>query len=181
MVYLFCAIASCLRRFLRSCISCATKLLDLVAAFGGGSSPYRRRFAAVALFLGMFFCGPGVQSWARQSAPPAAPKASPAAPLAAASLYGTVVGPGGAVLAGAKLTLSGTVARTATSRSDGGFAFKALPAGVYRLTAAGPGMKSVTIRHIVLGAGAIRFLPQIVLWVNASTTVRVAAPTEALA
>lgn len=170
MVYLFCAIASCLRRFLRSCISCATKLLDLVAAFGGGSSPYRRRFAAVALFLGMFFCGPGVQSWARQSAP-----------LAAASLYGTVVGPGGAVLAGAKLALSGTVARTATSRSDGGFAFKALPAGVYRLTAAGPGMKSVTIRHIVLGAGAIRFLPQIVLWVNASTTVRVAAPTEALA
>jgi Carboxypeptidase regulatory-like domain len=112
---------------------------------------------------------------------PEAVQSSPA-PAATASLYGTVVGPNGGLLAGARIVLSGPVGRTTASASDGGFSFTGLPAGTYRLAVSGPGMRTARVRRIVLQASAVRFLRQIVLPVAVTaTTVRVVAPSEQLA
>ena len=92
------------------------------------------------------------------------------------------MGPGGALLAGAKIVLAGKVTRTATTKSNGEFSFTGVPAGSFRLTASGPGMAAVTVRRIVLRPGSVRFLREIVLQVaSAAVTVRVVAPSEQLA
>ena len=104
------------------------------------------------------------------------------APASNASLYGTVMGPNGGLAAGAGVVLSGKVVRTATTAGNGSFSFTGLPAGTYRLSVSGRGMKMVSMRHIVLTPGAVRFLPQITLEVKAAAaTVTVMASPEQLA
>lgn len=98
------------------------------------------------------------------------------------ALYGTVTDANGALVAGAKVELSGTVSHSATSDSDGGFSFTGLPAGTYSLNVTGSGMKPVQVRDIELRPDGIRFLPPVVLAVAAaSTSVKVYANPETLA
>jgi len=98
------------------------------------------------------------------------------------ALYGTVTDPNGALVAGAKVELSGTVSRSAISGSDGGFSFTGLPAGMYSLDVTGPGMKPAQVPDIELRPDGIRFLPPVVLAVAAaSTSIKVYANPEMLA
>lgn len=98
------------------------------------------------------------------------------------ALYGTVTDTNGALVAGAKVELSGTVSRSATSDTDGGFSFTGLPAGMYSLDVTGPGMKPAQVADIELRPDGIRFLPPVVLAVAAaSTSVKVYANPETLA
>ncbi|MGH9607833.1 MAG: carboxypeptidase-like regulatory domain-containing protein [Terracidiphilus sp.] len=135
--------------------------------------------AAACTAFAFLVCG-WTKATAQETAPPSATIPKPAA-AGAASLYGTIVGPDGGLLAGAAVSLSGTASRSATSTSGGQFSFTGLPAGTYRLIASARGFKTVDLNRIVLQAHTVRFLPQIVLWVTASATVRVVAPSEQLA
>jgi len=98
------------------------------------------------------------------------------------ALYGTVTDANGALVAGAKVELFGTVSRSATSDSDGGFSFTGLPAGTYSLNVTGPGMKPAQVPGIELRPDGIRFLPPVVLTIAAaSTSIKVFANPEMLA
>lgn len=123
-----------------------------------------------------------------QAAPDQLPKnprprsAKSADPKQNGALYGTVMDPNGALVAGAKVELSGTVSRSAISDSDGGFSFTGLPAGTYSLNVTGSGMKLVQVPGIELRTGGVRFLPPVVLAVAAaSTSIKVFANPEMLA
>jgi hypothetical protein len=100
----------------------------------------------------------------------AAGSAGPAAP---ATIEGTVTDTNGGVVEGARVILSGEKPgdqRVAESGSNGQFVFLGLPADNFKLTVSAPGMGTVVSPQIVLGAGQTRFLPAMVLPVNAGIT-----------
>jgi hypothetical protein len=100
----------------------------------------------------------------------AAGSAGPAAP---ATIEGTVTDTNGGVVEGARVILSGEKPgdqRVAESGSNGQFVFPGLPADNFKLTVSAPGMGTVVSPQIVLGAGQTRFLPAMVLPVNAGIT-----------
>src|SRR5208337_1851030 len=61
-------------------------------------------------------------------------------PQKSTAISGTVLDTNGAVVTGAQVALTGTVARAALSGSNGEFAFSDLPPGSFRLTVTGTGM-----------------------------------------
>jgi hypothetical protein len=88
-------------------------------------------------------------------------------------LSGTVFDTNRNVLQGARVTLadpSGSVTRTVESGSDGQFAFTGLPAGVYKLTVAAPGMGTFTSIQSPLQAGEFRIVQPVTLSVSRRTT-----------
>ena len=124
---------------------------------------------------------PGVDGSLRASAslPENESQAGPAAP---ATIAGTVLDTNGNPIPDARVVLSdssGAEPRVAQSGSNGEFTFSGLPAQTFRLTVSGPGMGTVVTPEIVVRAGETRFLPKVVLPVNAGVTeVRVVANTR---
>ena len=79
-----------------------------------------------------------------------------AAQVTSADVLGTVTDASGAIVAGAKVTLTnlGThVSQTAVSNSAGDYTFSLLIPGSYSLTIAAPGFKSVIVPAVVIAAG----------------------------
>ncbi len=103
---------------------------------------------------------------------------------ASSSISGTVLDPNGGALSSARVVLgmpNGAGERTLLSDSNGGFTFRDLPAGAFRLTVTSPGMEPF-VSNIVLGADETRTLTQISLAVAGTTTeVRVVVTQTALA
>jgi len=92
---------------------------------------------------------------------------------ASATIEGTVVDPNGDVVQGAKVVLSGADPedqKVVQSGSNGQFAFIGLAPETYKVTVTGPGMGTVESPGILVHAGETRFLPQLVLPVNAGVT-----------
>jgi hypothetical protein len=101
-----------------------------------------------------------------------------------ASLSGTVVDEQGAVLQGARVTLSGPAGpplRSVQSGGDGQFEFKGLWPNVYKLTVTAPGMSTFTSVDIPLHAGEFHIFPPITLAISPVTTsVTVSGNTKEL-
>ncbi len=98
---------------------------------------------------------------------------SAAGPAAPATVSGTVVDPNGDVVPGARVVLTGINGadlQIKQAGSNGEFTFSGLPAETFSLTVTAPGMGTVVSPDIVVGAGEIRFLPTVVLPVNAGVT-----------
>lgn len=92
---------------------------------------------------------------------------------ASSSISGTVLDPNGGALSSARVVLgmpNGAGERTLLSDSNGGFTFRDLPAGVFRLTVTSPGMEPFVLSNIVLGVDETRELTQISLAVAGTTT-----------
>jgi hypothetical protein len=135
---------------------------------------------------------PGLRLLAQQGAADALPdapgfetQAAPANPATGdGTISGTVVDTNGGVVLGADVTLAAT-GKKATfaqkSGNDGQFTFSGLSAGVYVVTATAPGMGSAQSTKITLSDGETKYLPQLVLPVVGSTTVRVTANQEQIA
>jgi Carboxypeptidase regulatory-like domain len=95
-----------------------------------------------------------------------------------ATLSGTVVDRQGAVLQGARVTISdpaGAPVRTVQSGIDGQFEFKGLQPNVYDLTVTAPGMSAFTSAQIPLRAGEFHILPPVTLSTSLVTTSTVTA------
>lgn len=93
--------------------------------------------------------------------------------VAPASLSGTVVDPNGDVVEGAQVILTGANPEDrheTTSGSNGQFTFTGLAPATYEVTVTGKGMGRVVSPNLQVRAGETRFLPQIVLPVNAGVT-----------
>jgi hypothetical protein len=98
------------------------------------------------------------------------------------AINGTVNDPSGAVVAGAtvKATNVGTsVAITATTTSDGGFAFQDLPLGTYKIEVMASGFQSLTVDNITVTAGEAYTLP-VKLKVGGTGTTAVEVSAAAL-
>lgn len=112
-----------------------------------------------------------------------APK--PAGPVAPAILAGTVLDTNRDVVEGASVVLSaarGGPNRVMVSGDNGQFAFTGLPADSYRLTVSRAGMGSFTSPDLVLHAGQMYYIQDVVLPVNVGVQeVRVYASKEQLA
>lgn len=119
---------------------------------------------------------PGFAGAAQAEPAAAEEQAEPAAP---ATIYGTVVDPNGGVVLGAHVVLAGANPedrRETTSGANGQFTFSGLAPETYELTVTGRGMGTVVSPQIQIHPGEIRFLPKMVLPVNAGVTeVRVFA------
>jgi hypothetical protein len=79
----------------------------------------------------------------------------------------------GAVLQGARVTVSGPAgfpARSVQSGSDGQFEFKGLQPNVYKLTVTAPGMITFRSPEIPLSAGEFHILPPVALSISPVTT-----------
>lgn len=76
---------------------------------------------------------------------------------ASGSVTGFVLDPDQAAIPGATLTLTptGGAARTTTSGSDGGYAFRNVPAGTYSLTVTMPGFASFVRQGVRVGSAAV--------------------------
>lgn len=100
-------------------------------------------------------------------------------PDAPATIAGTIVDPNGDVVAGAQVTLMGANPEDrheTISGPNGQFTFTGLTPQTYKVTATGPGMGIVVTRSVEVHPGEVRFLPRLVLPVNAGVTeVRVFA------
>jgi hypothetical protein len=86
-----------------------------------------------------------------------------AAPVGLGSITGLVIGPRVAI-GGAQVEIaSATFSQTVETGERGGFTFRNLPPGLYRVTVSKPGYKSVTQTYRVAGTnanvGIIRLLP----------------------
>src|SRR5215831_14391573 len=69
------------------------------------------------------------------------------------SIFGDVRDPSGAVVAGVKITVTNVqtnLTQETVSASDGGYKFLALPAGTYKLVAAGAGFQQFQTTDIVV-------------------------------
>jgi hypothetical protein len=96
-----------------------------------------------------------------------------AGPVAPATIEGTVFDTNGDIVQGAHVALSiqgGADLEVAESGSNGQFTFSGLPAQTYKLTVSGPGMGTIVSSDIAVAAGETRFLPRLVLPVNAAVT-----------
>jgi len=98
------------------------------------------------------------------------------------AINGTVNDPSGAVVAGAtvKATNLGTaVAITATTTSDGAFAFQDLPLGTYKIEVTATGFQSIVVDNITVTAGEAYTLP-VKLKVGGTGTTAVEVSAAAL-
>ncbi|MGB7134514.1 MAG: carboxypeptidase-like regulatory domain-containing protein, partial [Acidobacteriaceae bacterium] len=96
-----------------------------------------------------------------------------AGPAAPATLSGTVVDPNGGVVQGARVVLTDANPddlRVEESGSNGQFTFSGLAPETYKVTVTGPGMGTVVLPNLSVRAGETRFLPALVLPVNAGVT-----------
>ena len=96
-----------------------------------------------------------------------------AAPAAPATLSGTVIDPNGGVVQGARVVLSDANPadeRVEESGGNGQFTFSGLAPETYKVTVTGPGMGTVVLPNLLVRAGETRFLPALVLPVNAGVT-----------
>jgi len=87
--------------------------------------------------------------------------AAPANAQYNSAIKGKVTDPQGAVVAGARLTLTGSELpgrKTSVSNEAGGYIFLGLPPGVYQLEVAQPGFQAFTQPGILLRAGSTLFL-----------------------
>ncbi len=100
------------------------------------------------------------------------------------NISGTVLDTRGDVVQGAHVQLvglSGTVAQTQTSGSDGQFDFAGLPAGSYKIAVTGNGMSTFNT-EVQLKSGEFRIVPTIELVVSGgATSITVTADKEQLA
>ncbi|HEX4036585.1 MAG TPA: carboxypeptidase-like regulatory domain-containing protein [Acidobacteriaceae bacterium] len=99
--------------------------------------------------------------------------AGQAASAGSATLSGTVVDPNGGVVEGARVILSDANPddqRVLESGDNGQFTFGGLTAATYKLTVTGPGMGTVVSPNVEVRAGETRFLPALVLPVDAGIT-----------
>src|SRR3954467_11891502 len=90
------------------------------------------------------------------------------------SLTGKVVDPSGAVVAGAKLTVTsqGTgLKREAASGSDGGFLFPLLPPGTYNLTAGASGFQGYEQEGVIVAVNTT---------VNTTVVLKLGAVTDSV-
>jgi Carboxypeptidase regulatory-like domain len=103
----------------------------------------------------------------------------------AGSISGTVMDKSGALLQGARVTLTGPSpgdTRTAMSDLDGHFAFTGLPPGTYGIAVTGQGMSTFTSNEILLQAGEARMMPNLTINVSGGiTSVTVQGNKEVLA
>jgi|SRR5581483_288274 len=116
----------------------------------------------------------GTDGFSQIVAPPPAQQpisVEQAAPNTPGSISGTIVDPSGAVVAGAKVTLTedGIEKRDLLSDADGQFSFIEVPPGKFQLTIVVPGFATQTTSG-TLQAGEISALPQITLAVAANRT-----------
>lgn len=109
----------------------------------------------LVLVLLVVFAGPGTRTDLAKQNPSSQPQAS--APAADGVIAGTVVGPSGAAVAGAQITLSGsTVAngnasrQKAVSDGKGSFSFEAIEPGTYTLEVAAAGFQKSVRSHLVV-------------------------------
>jgi hypothetical protein len=101
------------------------------------------------------------------------------------SISGTIIDPGGDVLQGAQVTLTGPLpsdTRTTVSSNDGQFSFPGLLPGDYKIAVTGSGMIAFTSSQISLQAGEVRILSPSTLSISGgATNVTVNGSKEALA
>jgi hypothetical protein len=105
---------------------------------------------------------------------PAAVPGSRAAQPAAAAIAGTVVDTNGDVVQGAEVVLTGASPadrRATISGANGQFTFSGLPPETYQVMVTGHGMGTVVSPPVKLTPGEMRFLPELVLPVDAGVTV----------
>lgn len=86
------------------------------------------------------------------------PAPAPAANQTAGNVQGTIKDSGGAPVADAKVTITGQVSTSTTTDTAGSFAFTALPAGVYVLTATKAGYQTAREADFTVLAGATETL-----------------------
>ena len=88
---------------------------------------------------------------------PLATRSSAQAPApAGATVHGTVVDPDSALIPGATVTIAPAngKSQSTTSKSDGTYTFRGLPAGSYTVTATAPGFAAYTSKAVAVTAGA---------------------------
>ena len=99
------------------------------------------------------------------------------------TILGTVVDPSGAVIPNAQITATdiakGTTIRT-VSQADGGFSFRLVPIGTYRLAISAPGFSPGAINSVVVVSGVTTDLKTVRLGVAASEKVIVNGSTTPL-
>ncbi len=98
---------------------------------------------------------------------------SPPNPAALATISSTVVDPNGGVVPDARVVLTGsngTGQQVKHAGGNGEFTFSGLPSGTFKLTVTAPGMGTVVSPQITVAAGEMRFLPKVVLPLNAGVT-----------
>ncbi len=119
---------------------------------------------------------PGFAGVSRAASAAGGGQAGPAAP---ATIAGTVVDPNGDVVQGAQVVLTGATPEDrheTTSGTNGQFTLTGLAPGAYEATVTARGMGTVVSPLVRIHAGEMRFLPQLVLPVDAGVTeVRVFA------
>lgn len=128
---------------------------------------------------------PDAPGMAASSPDDASPTPEPAKPAAPAMLVGTVLDTAGQVVGGARVDLSsagGQPDRVLVSGSNGEFTFTGLPPGTYRLTVSASGLGSFASHDLVLRAGEMRYIRNVVLPMDAGIQqVQVYAGEEQLA
>jgi len=100
------------------------------------------------------------------------PSAIPSQQKNSATLSGTVVDKQGAVLQGARVTLSGPANAprgTVQSGSDGQFEFNGLHPDIYKLTVSAPGMNTFSSGDIPLRAREFHIVPPVILSISSVT------------
>ena len=118
------------------------------------------------------------------SAPSDTSSPSVAGTRASATIFGTVLSANGAEVQGARVVLncsSGADKRIVESGTNGEFKFTGLPSGNCKVAVSGPGWGTFVSPNIHLSAGSFHILPQVILPVSESATVRVSADPEQLA
>jgi len=104
--------------------------------------------------------------------------------MGSAAISGTVLDPNGSEVQGAHVVLKiliGTEIRSEQSGNNGEFTFTGLPPGKFTLKVSSQGWGTFVSPQIQLGPGDFRFVPDVVLPVTASATVRVVANSDELA
>ncbi len=106
-------------------------------------------------------------------------------PQTLGTIHGTVTNPSGATVGGIRVALTGgnlEAPQTEITGRNGKFVFGDLAAGIYSVSASGPGFEPVSATQVQLGAGEEFRLPiTIVPMPRVVTTVRVTASTERIA
>ncbi|MGA8672384.1 MAG: carboxypeptidase-like regulatory domain-containing protein [Terracidiphilus sp.] len=104
--------------------------------------------------------------------------------MASAAISGTVLDANGSEVQDAHVvlnSLAGSEIRSEQSGSNGEFTFTGLPPGDFKLTVSGQGWGTFVSPEIQLHPGDFHFVPNVVLPLTASATVRVVANSDELA
>lgn len=168
-------VPTCLdRRALLQKVAGRALIILLVAGAGGASLCAAQAVRDSGVAAGDLPDAPGFGGQAGVAGPN-----GQATQAATGSISGTVLDPNGGVVPGAQVVLTGSNPadrREATSGANGQFTFAALPPDTYQVTVTARGMGTVVSSQVVIQAGDFRYLPRLVLPVNAGVTeVRVFA------